>query len=706
MLTFLIVIAIVLSIAANLGNALAATLANTRIANFEAADSGGVATIMGVLQYRRNATSDWLPINGSKVTLSWWTPSSSLKTYIEDVYTDDQHSSQPGSFTFSWEHHLEPGDYYVEGKYAGAESWTVGGVSYTSSNCTENTQLLIRLKLAISVDKPTASVAQGDSVTAAISVDTVNTNDPHPVSLSMIHPDRLFLNYTFTRVSGNTPLRSNLRLDVFNVTEPGTYTVTIFASSDEDSSVKQPTTLILYVQQNTHVITVEIQGLPSDIETSLYVDRSVIQSMGTGTTTLTISNKTKSVSVLPEIISGDTLYLCEDYTGATDAAGIDSFVFKYVTEYRLKISGDLPQSLVCKLVLKADDADKSISEFNPTQGYNDFLPKDANVTFAISPLYITTTQVNYKFREWKERMTGQIISVSNSTADGLFVVRLSRPLDLRAYYDKWITVTIRTNLPSESSTNLQIGLVGSEKKDVAVTGSVAYNAGEFPAGAAFECTIPVDQLVLYNTIGSIRYEFQGLSPSSPITLVQHTTLNINYTTKYKVQVTSKFPDAVVQPPGGVGWYVPSQIATLQVVGEAKDNYGIPYLFDGWAGAISSNETVVGFPVMAPVDIEVRWKVNWYYLLTLGGAFVGVAVPSAIVVKKKVLVRKVWRKKKPPSKKRDDSEGGLSDNDLRVYNYIMTKGGSLRISEAETDLEMGRDAIKESIAALRERQLLR
>jgi hypothetical protein len=303
-------------------------------------------------------------------------------------------------------------------------------------------------------------------------------------------------------------------------------------------------------------------------------------------------------------------------------------------------------------------------------------------------------------------MTGQIISVSNSTADGLFVVRLSRPLDLRAYYDKWITVTIRTNLPSESSTNLQIGLVGSEKKNVAVTGSVAYNAGEFPAGAAFECTIPVDQLVLYNTIGSIRYEFQGLSPSSPITLVQHTTLNINYTTKYKVQVTSKFPDAVVQPPGGVGWYVPGQIATLQVVGEAKDNYGIPYLFDGWAGAISSNETAVSFPVVVPVEIEVQWKVNWYYLLTLGGAFVGVAVPSAIVVKKKVLVRKVWRKKKPPSKKRDDGEGGLSDNDLRVYNYIMTKGGSLRISEAETDLEMGRDAIKESIAALRDRQLLR
>jgi len=706
MLTFLIVAAIVLSTVANLDTAVAATLANTRLANFQATEADGVATITGTLQYRRNATTDWLPINGSKVTLSWWTPSSSLRTYIEDVYTENQHSSQPGFFTFGWEHHLEPGDYYVEGKYAGMESWTIGGTSYTSGNCTENTQLVIRLKLTISVDKPTVSVAQGDSVTTAISVDTVNTNDPHPVSLSIMHPDRLFLNYTFTRASGNTPLHSSLRLDVFNVTAPGTYTVTIFASSDEDSSVKQPTTLILYVQQNTHVITVEIQGLPSDVETSLYIDRAVIQSMGTGTTTLTISNKTKSVSVLREIILGDTLYLCEDYTMAADVTGIDSFVFKYVTEYRLKISGDLPTNLVCKLVLKADDADKSSAEFKPAQGYNDFLPKDANLTFAISPLYITTTQVNYKFREWKERVTGQIISVSNSTADGLFAVRLSRPLDLRAYYDKWITLTIRTNLPSELSTNLQVGLVGSEKKNVAVTGSVGYNAGEFPAGAAFECAIPIDQLVLYNMRGSIRYEFQELSPPSPITLDQHTTLYLNYTTKYRVQVTSRFSDAVVQPPGGVGWYELGQIATLQVVGEAKDQYGIPYLFDGYAGAVSSNETVVSFPVMAPVDIEVQWKVNWYYLLTLGGAFVGIAVPSAIVVKKKVLVHAVWRKKKPPSKKGGDGENGLSDNDLRLYNYIMTKGGSLRISEAETDLEMSRDSIKESITALRERQLLR
>jgi hypothetical protein len=707
LVTFLVVTAILLSTAASLSSAVATTtFVNTRIFNFQAVEANGLATITGVLQYRMNATSDWLPISGSKVTLSWWTPSSSVRTYIADVYTGaTSEGSQPGVFSLGpWEHHLEPGVYYVEGKYAGLESWGTSPV-YTTNNCTENTELVIRLSLKISVDRPTVSVGQGDSVTLTISVGTANTNQPHPVSLSITQSNGLFVNETFTRVSGNTPFQSKLRLDVLNVTTPGTYHATVTAQSDEDNTVTTSAVLVVYVQQNTHTITVEIQGLPSDIETPLYIDHASIGSVGTGTITLTISNKTGTVSVLQQIASGDALYLCEDYTKPADST--ESFVFKYTTEYRVKISGDLPQAIVCTLVLKVDDVDKSDTEFKPAQGYNDFLPKDAAVSFAISPAYITTSQVNYKFREWKDLATGQSMSLSNSTADGLYVVKLNGPLDVRAYYDKWTTVTIRTNLPSELSTSLQIGLAGSEKKNVTVTGSVPYKAGEFLAGAAFECNIAQDQLVLYNAEGNIRYEFQAMSPPSPLSLNQHTTISINYTSKYKVQVTSRFPDTVIQPPGGVSWYSPGQIATLQVMDEAKDKYGIPYTFDRWSGAVSSNETTVSFPVVTPVEIEAQWKLNWMYLLTLGGGFLAVAVPSAIVVKKKVLVRVRWPKK-APFKKRGDSQGGqggLTDDDMQVYNYIMTKGGSLKMSEAAADLQMSREAIKESVEKLRKNDLL-
>jgi len=146
---------------------------------------------------------------------------------------------------------------------------------------------------------------------------------------------------------------------------------------------------------------------------------------------------------------------------------------------------------------------------------------------------------------------------------------------------------------------------------------------------------------------------------------------------------------------------------LQAMDQAKDKYGIPYIFDGWSGAVSSNETTVSFPVVTPVDVEAQWKLNWMYILTLGGGFFAVAVPSAIVVKKKVLVRVRWPKKKS-FKKRDNSQagqGGLTDDDMQIYNYIMAKGGSLRMSEAETDLEMSREAIRESIEKLRKKDLL-
>jgi hypothetical protein len=696
---FFLVTAILLSLAASSRSVVASTTYYTLIPDLAAAESSGIVEVTGTLQYR-TSPGNFSTLSRSAINVYWATSNTTTYELIDQVYTDDS-----GVFVVDWQHGLEPGHYFVKATYGGD---SVGNSTFSA--CEAYKGFDIRLRLGISVDKPTVDVGQGESATVLVSAYAANSKGHPSVSLSVVNLANLLgegINATFTRPSGSTPLSSNLRLDVSNVTQPGSYTVVITATSDTDTSVStSPTSVYIYVQQNTHDITVEIQGLPSSVQTPLYIDGTAIENMGTGTVTLTISNRTKTVSVSKEIASGDTLYLCDDYTMPADTEGVDSFVFTYVTEYRLKISGDLPPTIVCKLILNVDDVDKSDSGFKPAQGYNSFLAKDANVSFAVSPSYITTTEVNYKFREWKERTTGQILSASNSTADGLFTVRLSRPLDLRAYYDKWVVVTIRTNLPSEMSTNLQIGLVGSEKKNVAVTGSVSYNAGEYLAGAAFECAIPLDQLVLYNAGGNIRFEFQTLSPPSPVTLDEHKTLYVNYTTKYRVEVTSRFPDAVVQPMGGVGWYEPGQIATLQVVGEAKDQYGIPYLFDRWAGPVSSNETAVSFPVMAPVDIEVQWKLNWYYLLTLGGAFVGVAVPSAIVVKKKVHVRTLWRKKKPPSKKRDDDGGGLSENDMRVYNYIMANGGSLRMSEAEADLEMSREAIKESIAALRERQLLR
>jgi predicted DNA-binding transcriptional regulator len=49
--------------------------------------------------------------------------------------------------------------------------------------------------------------------------------------------------------------------------------------------------------------------------------------------------------------------------------------------------------------------------------------------------------------------------------------------------------------------------------------------------------------------------------------------------------------------------------------------------------------------------------------------------------------------------------GLADEDMRVYNYIIGKGGSMKFSEALRDLNMSREEIDKSIGRLREMQLL-
>lgn len=658
------------------------------------------------MQYRDPASGDFYPLNGTKVKFYWWTTDSSLLNYVGEIYSNDRTSSQPGSFIYTWVHGLEPGTYYVKGKYDGGDSFAVPGGTFAFKSCEENAQLQIRLRLKIALDEPTASAAQGDSTSVTVTVAALNSGSPHPVALSIKYPSKLFATETFSPSSGSTPMVSKLTLNVLNVTQPGNYMVTIVATSQEDTSVTVSTPLQILVQQNTHTITVEIQGLPSDVETSLYLDGNFIENLGPGTETLTILDKTKIVSVSKEIVSGDTLYSCQDYSKAADNTAVTSFTFKYATEYRLKITGDLPQSTVSKLVLFVDGTDKSDDDFKPAQGFSDFLSQNAHISFAITPSYITTEEVNYKFREWKDLTTGDLMKPTNATADGLYQITLTRPFYLEAHYDKWVLVTIEANLPSDMSMKLQIGMTGSEKESVNVVGSVAYPAGEFMAGSTFECIVSQDQLVLFSSDGNVRYEFQGLTPPSPTTLETHTTITIDYAVKYRVQVISQFSDAIVQPAGGIGWFASGDIATLQVKEETKDKNGIPYVFDGWTGAMSSNKTIISFPVTAPIQVEVQWKPNWTYLLTVGGVALGVTAPSALIVKRKIGGLRSGAKKKSVPKSNDEpAKKGPADADLNLYNYIIERGGSISLTDAMKELGMTREEINKSIRRLKETQLL-
>ena len=678
--------------------------ATTRVSSLTAAESGGVVTITGVMKYR-NSSGTFLPLTGVRVDFYWWQSTGSSTNYIGQTYSSDS----DGNFYYTWVDGLEPGQYYVNATYTGGD--TFNGYYLTASQWT--TPLLISLSLNINLDNPTLSVAQGGSATVTVTVTATNSNNAHPIILSATTAGQLFSTMTFSSSSGSTPLTSKLTLSVLNVTAPGTYVITITATSQEDNlpAVTASAALQILVQQNTRTVTVNVFGLPLNVQTSLYLGGSFVENLGSGTVTLTISNYTSLISVSKELDSGDTRYSCSQYSQSSTDTSVTTFTFSYSTEYKLTITAQLPQSIVVsKLVLIVNGTDESQDNFRAGQGFSGYFPQNSVVEFAIDPSYIATDVVDYNLSAWQDLTTKNLLNTSNVTSSGLYEITLTRPYYVMACYDELAIVTIKTNLPSDVSTKLQIGMAGSTKTTINIKGSSPYFTEPFLVGSTFECDVPPDQLVIYNSAGDTRYEFQGMAPLSPMTLERDTTIQLNFTVQYRVVVLSRFPAVTIQPADGVGWYVPGDLATIQVESNANDPYGVPYVFDGWSGAISANETKVSFPVTTPIAVNAQWAPNWMYLATVGLVTVCVTVPSSILARKKF---RSWRSnggKKPKSaSKKSVGIGkhvkGKGEGDLKLYNYIIENRGSIKINDAMNELGMTREEVTQAVRRLKENHKL-
>jgi hypothetical protein len=484
----------------------------------------------------------------------------------------------------------------------------------------------------------------------------------------------------------------------------------ITATSNEDSSVSTTALLSINVQQNTHTITVNVQGLAPDVVTPLSVDNTFIENIGSGTVTLIISNHTKQIMVKDQINAGNSLYICLDPTQPADT-GVNVFTFTYNVRYKLQLSADLPPDVVGTLTLKVNGADKTIPKLQLATGYSDYIDKGSTVQFAINST-INTPTLNYRFKGWTNSSTGN--AISTTTPAGLFQISLNNPTHLKASFDQYVEVKIKTNLPSNMSTILQVGLVGENTKDLSVKGAAAYSAGQYLAGSAFQYDVSQDDLAMLNNNGDTRYEFQSFTPPSPITLNQHTTIQVNYAPKYRVRVLSRFPDTTLQPQGGVGWYAPGEVAILQVKPDATDNYGLPYSFDRWTGAISANLTKVTFPVLRPTDALTQWKINWIYLIELVAGAVAFITPCILLIRN--TVRKVVTKRvqpnsldgtvtKKPIQTPQNLTPGLSEEDMKLYDYIVANNGVLKFRECIKDLALTREQIDQSIENLKAMHML-
>ena len=688
----------------------------TRIASASATPCGvNLFSISGRLENRSNAEPvTWTPLKISeRIELSWFTAENpTAKRPIGEVWTS---SSSTGVLQYYWYYELEPGSSYRIGMDFAGDTTS----STTFRSCNATVTLYVPLMLSVTLDSPTMSVLQDDAASTGVTVTVENSKVLHTISLSTPKwPSNLIGSATFAATQGTAsagnPFKSTLRIAVKNQTQPGTYYVTVSAAAETGASYEA--TLTVYVQQNVYTIYVTIRGLPTNVATKVYADKTQIAEVrGERTVNLIVSNKTVTISALREPPSGNslTLYLCEsNVRNARESdVRITEFTFEYVTKYAAKFTANVAPDLTLTLKLQVG-AVETQKIFKPAQGYTtEFYPEGTKLAFTILPNYIPTeNDVNYRFNTWKNEK-GETIEPN---AEGFCEIVLNRPYDLRAHFDKYVFVKAIADPSDVPVLKLRIGLKGSEKKVVDIGGPVALSVGEYPADSVLEFSLDQDQFILTNSKADTRYVFDGFSASNEVLLRKHLTIAIRYKVHYKLRVVSEFPEAVIQPRGGESWYLKGSLATIQVTEEA---WGfeifngvrlIRYVFDRWAGAMESNRTQpYPFAVLQPMEIRAIWRLDLRYLGMVLAVFSGTVAASALTFKKFLIpkLREKFQERRAAKKITPLGLMGLREQDVRVFSCINGKKGALKWSEIVNELGMSREQIEESVRRLKDSRLL-
>ena len=509
---------------------------------------------------------------------------------------------------------------------------------------------------------------------------------------------------------------------VFQITPPGAYNLTaVFRDSSAEYNPSETTQEFKVDSIPGNGLSLVIQGLPSGVQTTLQLGQRTSQ-VGSGRYSYIKPNSTQTVSVSQQInsASGDTQYRCQNFSQSIESS-TPSVVFTYATWYQFKvIGGDLPANLnessLVKLVLKVNGTDSSPENFSYTQGSSNFYPQETIVKFKITPTYIHSTELDYNFTGWNDAATNQAMNLPASTT-GLYEVIMTKPYSVKSCYSEWVEFRIESNLPGNMTTSIQISDPNGVVRNVSVPGSVVYSPfprGILPLGSTIQYEVKQNQIVFFSEDGSTQYELQDVTPSSPITLKQHTTITINYVTKYRVLVVSQFENAVIEPRGGVGWFTAGDNATLQVSMDANDMYGVPYVFDGWDGLPeASNQITVHLIVNGPLHVSARWKPNWTEILIFAGATSGISAAAFLFGRRKL---RAWKRSGENKKKLVQAANQQPDNspkrhpekivdkDQELYNYIIEKGGALHLPDAMKQLQMSREEINDSIKRLKQTKL--
>jgi len=99
----------------------------------------------------------------------------------------------------------------------------------------------------------------------------------------------------------------------------------------------------------------------------------------------------------------------------------------------------------------------------------------------------------------------------------------------------------------------------------------------------------------------------------------------------------------------------------------------------------------------------QWKLNLVYLIAMTGGTVALFIPSTLVVRRKMRNKSLAKK---VHKKPIQGPGqALSEDDTKIYDYILAHNGMLKYSKCMKKFGYSREQINQSIQNLKDSHMI-
>ena len=517
--------------------------------------------------------------------------------------------------------------------------------------------------------------------------------------------------------------------------------------------------------QTSYSVTISLQGLPSGMAASLYVDGTLNGTLSTGVTRtfpFASSGLTHFASVdyyVPNSSGNNgTRYYCSDPSWSFSGPG--NHLFTYSAQYLLTVKtayssavggGWYNSGSVAPVSLKDSEVDEGQGTRLIFTGWSG----DASGSNLTANIFMDSAKV--AIASWRTQFLLTINSdppsVENFQGGGWYdssaQATFSAPTAIQSNEDSRLSFGAWTGDYSGSSST---GTVVMDRPKVVTAHYVAqylvkveyepqsitsnYNetrAGWYDAGSSVQLG-PAPTLIMISSMERLKFVDwvdNGLSSqnvSISILIDKPHRIVLTYITQYYVDVQSSHGSV-----SGSGWYDKGSIA--KVTETPESSWPISYTFSGWnlnpqSGKLTKNDDSWSLIVDQPYTIQAVWGFDFLPIIAIvGGGSAGIAALAASVVlarRRRRLRGRVARKPPTPLTSRicrtcgnnlpagavfcqkcgaatstESQPAAIPTLEDKVYDYIIKHEGVISLSKASNDLGLTVDKLKEITEKLKD-----